>query len=174
MGSRPRTPTTLAVLGALPALVIGLAACGQTTAGQPTTASSVLPLSAASSAPPTTKAYVPEVSPEEECPGSQFSISQFMGAWREVDGSTVTTLAQHGSLSATGDGGNQYGTWQFKQAGDTPAAADIPVPSTCVLWFSWIDPTMDLFYVPLQVSADHLELSYVGRGNTIEWERTER
>ena len=160
---------------AIPALAVGLAACGKTTESAPAASPSATPTSSASApqdtAPAATTADRPEVSPDAECAGSQFHIEQFVGSWQEPGESTVTTLAQHGSLSATGTGEIKNGTWKFTQVADTPAAAQVPVPTTCVLWFAWVDPTMDLFYVPLKVTTNHLELSYVGRGNTIEWDR---
>jgi hypothetical protein len=43
----------------------------------------------------------------------------------------------------------------------------------CVLWLHWqsTSPPMDLVYVPLKATNDSLELSYVGRGNTLHWAR---
>jgi hypothetical protein len=171
--------TKFAVLCAIPTLAMGLAACDKATGGAPepvAASTSTAPGADGPSEPTATAAATttrpPEVSPDEECPGSQFSVAQFMGSWQEAGEPTVTTLAQHGALSATGGGTDQGGTWQFKPVSETPAADQMSASSTCVLWLSWIDPQMDLFYVPLKVTADHLELSYVGRGNTIEWERT--
>lgn len=43
----------------------------------------------------------------------------------------------------------------------------------CVLWLRWSDEAegTSLVYVPLKVTETSLELSYVGRGNTLTWVR---
>jgi hypothetical protein len=43
----------------------------------------------------------------------------------------------------------------------------------CVLWLHWQSPSppMDLVYIPLKATSLSLELSFVGRGNTLTWVR---
>ncbi|MFV8051685.1 hypothetical protein [Mycobacterium sp. 48b] len=177
MNTRPK----LAVLSASFCLALGVSACGTSTVTQPAPETSPAVQSRTTSAAPgsatptvapvATTTLRPNVSPDEECAGSKFSVAQFIGAWQ--DGPAVTTLSEHGSLDSNVNGDKQFGTWQFKPAGQTPAASSVPVAATCVLWFHWMDePQQDAFYVPLKVSDTSLQLSYVGRGNTIVWERT--
>ncbi|MBU9765285.1 hypothetical protein FR943_15710 [Mycobacterium sp. TNTM28] len=159
---------TLAALSIL--VAVGLSGCStSTTEGQPAARDKVA-ATTNSIATPVATTVAPEVSPDEQCAGSKFDVAGFIGAWQ--DGPTVTTVSEHGSLKSDTNGDKQFGTWKFTQAGQTPAAAQVPVADTCVLWFHWMsEPPQDLFYVPLKVGATSLELSYVGRGNTITWER---
>jgi len=50
-----------------------------------------------------------------------------------------------------------------------PAGED----NQCVLWLHWVNPAsaLDQVYVPLKVTSSSVELSYVGRGNTLTWVR---
>lgn len=152
---------TLAALSLL--LAVGMSGCTAPTE----TSTETRPTPAVT---PVATTVPPAVSPDEECAGSEFTVAGFIGAWQ--DGPTVTTLSEHGSLSSNTNGDKQFGTWKFAPAGQTPAASQVPVPGTCVLWFHWMDePQQDLFYVPLKVDATSLQLSYVGRGNTLTWQR---
>ena len=118
----------------------------------------------------------PDVSPDEECPGSEFQVAQFIGSWQEADDPTVTTLSPHGSLESVAGDKTEFGTWQFKPWDTTPAKSSRPdsAPNSCVLWLHWIADSgnLDLVYVPLTVTDTSIQLSYIGRGNTIVWQRT--
>ena len=89
---------------------------------------------------------------------------------------TVTTLSPHGSLESNADGKKEFGTWQFTPWDATPAKTSRPssAPNSCVLWLHWIADSgnLDLVYLPLEVTDTSIQLSYVGRGNTIDWQRT--
>jgi hypothetical protein len=178
----------LAVLCAVPCLAAGIAACGTSTSPQSEPAASAT-AAAVSTAPRTvvvqstpeatavaTTTVGPDVSPDEECAGSQFKVAQFIGTWQEADSPAVTWLAAHGSLQSNVHGKKEFGTWQLAHWADTPAKASLPAgaPNSCVLWLQWNTDSgqQDLVYVPLKVTDTSIELSYVGRGNTIEWQRT--
>lgn len=110
------------------------------------------------------------------CQGSEFKVAQLIGSWQEADDPTVTTLSQHGSLESVAGGKNEFGTWQFKPWDATPAKSSRPdsAPNSCVLWLHWIADSgnLDLVYLPLKVTDTSIQLSYIGRGNTIVWQRT--
>ena len=59
--------------------------------------------------------------------------------------------------------------------GNHPAKNAMPAGEAdhCVLWLHWTDPqpATDMTYVPLNVTNTSLQLSYVGRGNTLTWTR---
>lgn len=174
----------LAVLCSVPCLAAGIAACATST--EPATSATTEMVSTAprtvvvQSAPEATAVATttvrPEVSPDEQCPGSEFNVEQFIGSWQEVGGPTVTTLSQHGSLDSNSSGQKEFGTWQFTPWDTTPAKSSRPssAPNSCVLWLHWIADSgnLDLVYLPLEVTDTSIQLSYVGRGNTIDWQRT--
>jgi hypothetical protein len=179
----------LAVLCAVPWLATGIAACGTSTSPQPEPASASATTKAVSTAPRTvvvqstpdatavaTTTARPDVSPDEECPGSEFKVEQFIGSWQETDDPTITTLSSHGSLESDSSGKKEFGTWQFTPWEATPAQSSRPAsaPNSCVLWLHWIadSDNLDLVYLPLKVTDDNIQLSYIGRGNTIVWQRT--
>ncbi|MHC9296620.1 hypothetical protein ACRCUN_29500 [Mycobacterium sp. LTG2003] len=118
----------------------------------------------------------PFPSADEQCPGSEFAVEQFTGDWQEQGSPTTLSLGAHGELKSDTDGVTELGTWQFTQWDNTPvkdrqleSAADV-----CVLWLHWADVAddQDFVYVPLKVDKDRMELSYVGRGNTLVWLRS--
>lgn len=106
------------------------------------------------------------------CPGTSVTAQQFAGAWTGPDDPTTTRLAPDGTLQAYGAGA-ESGTWSVRPIGQTPGSGQLPDDGICVLWLHWASPApaFDAFYVPLKVSEAQLELSYVGRGNTLTWFR---
>ncbi|MCV7191380.1 hypothetical protein [Mycolicibacterium brumae] len=85
-------------------------------------------------------------------------------------------MSQHGSLKSDTDGAQKFGTWRFTRWDTTPAESRRPSSapgSTCVLWLYWAAKSgdQDMVYVPLKVAANSLQLSYIGRGNTLVWNR---
>ncbi len=109
------------------------------------------------------------------CAHAQFKSEQFTGDWTEAGDTTVTTLDADGTLKSHGGNNTQSGTWSYEPWKLTPAKNQIPAGEAdhCVLWLHWQlpAPELDLVYVPLKVSATSLQLSYVGRGNTLTWVR---
>lgn len=114
------------------------------------------------------------VSTDNACAQAQFSSQQFTGDWTEPGETTVTTLDPDGVLRFRG-GNNQSGTWSYEPWGLTPAKDHMPAgeDNHCVLWLHWTNPgpPLDLVYVPLKVGGTSIQLSYVGRGNTVTWVR---
>ncbi|WP_018599791.1 hypothetical protein [Mycobacterium sp. 155] len=178
----------LAVLCAVPGLAAGIAACASSTSPQsepavsattevvPTAPRTVVVQSEPDATAVATTTVRPEVSPDEQCPGSEFKVEQFIGSWQEVGDPTVTTLSQHGSLESDSGSQKEFGTWQFTPWDTTPAKSSKPssAPNSCVLWLHWIADTgnLDLVYLPLEITDTSIQLSYVGRGNTVDWQRT--
>jgi hypothetical protein len=175
----------LAVLCAVAALAIGIAACGTSTQQQGASATTeavstaprtVVVQSAPEATAVATTTVRPDVSPDEECPGAEFKVEQFIGSWQESGDPTVTTLSPHGSLESNSGGTKEFGTWQFTPWDATPAKTSKPssAPNSCVLWLHWIADSgnLDLVYLPLKVTDNSIQLSYVGRGNTVDWQRT--
>ncbi|MEN4450469.1 hypothetical protein [Mycobacterium sp. SM3041] len=111
---------------------------------------------------------------EPACPGTSVTAQQFVGAWTSPDDPTTTTLAPDGALRSRG-AGDESGTWSVRPIGQTPGAGQLPDDGICVLWLHWASPapSFDAFYVPLKVTGAQLELSYVGRGNTLTWIRAD-
>ena len=109
------------------------------------------------------------------CAQAQFSPQQFTGDWTEPGDTTVTTLGSDGTLKARGNAENRSGTWSYTPWDLTPGKAHMPTGEAerCVVWLHWTEPgpVSDLVYVPLEVSDASLQLSYVGRGNTVTWVR---
>ncbi|KWX25393.1 hypothetical protein AFM11_03750 [Mycolicibacterium wolinskyi] len=118
----------------------------------------------------------PSTSADQQCPGAGFTVEQFIGDWQEQDGPTTISLGAHGALKSDTDGVTDFGTWRFTRWDETPAKDRQPesAADTCVLWLQWTDGAgdRDFVYVPLKVEKDRLELSYVGRGNTLVWWRS--
>ncbi len=141
---------TLAVLAA------AVSAC-TTGTGQPTTTT------ATTIAASTTRA-------DAACAG--FTAQQFVGDWTSPDDPATTTLTLDGALRSRGVG-DESGTWSVRPIGQTPGSGQLPDNSICVLWLHWNSPApaFDAYYVPLKVTDTQLQLSYVGRGNTLTWIR---
>ncbi|MEE6176254.1 hypothetical protein [Mycobacterium sp. 050134] len=84
-------------------------------------------------------------------------------------------MGADGTLTSRGGGADESGTWSYQPWASTPETDAMPPgeDNQCVLWLHWVTPgpPMDLVYVPLKISGATLELSYVGRGNTVTWVR---
>lgn len=123
-----------------------------------------------------TASQAPSSAPDQQCAGSEFTVDQFLGEWEEQDSPTTISLGPHGALKSDTDGVSDVGTWEFTRWQDTPAKDQQPdsAAATCVLWLHWANEpaNQDLVYVPLKVSRQRIELSYVGRGNTLVWLRS--
>lgn len=143
----------------------------------------VLPLIAAcTSTQPSTNADAPSSQPlatssnGSDCADPEFSRDQFVGSWREPDSTVVTTLDDDGSLKQLIDSESKTGKWHFIAWRNTPADDRMPeaAAAMCVVWLSinYRDNVpLDVVYRPLTVTENSIELSYVGRGNTVEWIR---
>lgn len=145
---------------AAPVLAVALVGCSP---GNHSAASTV-------SAVPSAATAVP-AGVDHACEHTQFSAQQFTGEWTESGETTVTTLSGDGSLKSSG----QSGTWNYAPWASTPGKSSMPAgeESQCVLWLHYQSPSppMDLVYVPLKATGTSLELSFVGRGNTLTWVR---
>lgn len=112
---------------------------------------------------------------DSACEHATVSPQQLAGDWTESGDATITTLSAGGKLKSSGGNDNQSGTWSYLPWAQTPGKDAMPPgqENTCVLWLHWElpGPPMDLVYVPLKATSTSLELSYVGRGNTLIWTR---
>lgn len=112
---------------------------------------------------------------DDPCAGGQFARQQFVGDWKDEDGTQVTTLGADGTLTSLDGGTPQSGKWSYTPWEDSPAKDGMPASATgqCVLALSFTDPApaMNLVYAPLKATNTTLTLSYIGRGNTITWVR---
>lgn len=100
------------------------------------------------------------------CEG-EFSRDQFVGTWTE-DGSTgVITLNADGTM--TNSAGS--GTWEFARWGATPSRPHPGDENACVLWLK-PKPVLNLVYGVQAVTGQKVTLTYIGRGNTISWMRS--
>ena len=108
--------------------------------------------------------------------GAQFTAQQFVGEWIEQGDTLVTTLAGDGTLNSHDGATTESGVWSYTPWEFTPAKDRIPdgAGNQCVLWLRITNPAppMDLVYVPLNVTDTTMQMSYVGRGNTIVWLRS--
>lgn len=144
---------------AVAVLAAAVSAC-TTGTGQPTTTA---PTTTPTTTATTTRADV-------ACAG--FTAQQFVGDWTSPNDPATTTLTLDGALRSRGVG-DESGTWSVRPIGQTPGSGQLPDDSLCVLWLHWSSPApaFDAFYVPLKVTDTQLQLSYVGRGNTLTWIR---
>jgi hypothetical protein len=112
---------------------------------------------------------------EDACGHAKFSRQQFTGDWTEEGDTTVVTLSADGKLKSSGSNRNESGTWNYAPWALTPGKSSMPrgEDNACVLWLHWAvpGPAMDQIYEPLKVGTTSLQLSYVGRGNTLTWTR---
>lgn len=163
-------------LGWFAVAAIVAATVGCSTSGRPPASSGAASTVSSTVTPPTaTNATTAPVSgPDNACAGRQFTAQQFTGDWTE-SGDTVITLAADGTLKSRGNNDDQTGTWSYQPWKLTPAKQFMPdgQENQCILWLHWQQPgpPMDLAYFPLKLSHESLELSYIGRGNTITWTR---
>ena len=132
-------------------------------------------LSSITTQPAATTSTTAPVFGNNACAQAQFSPQQFTGDWTEPGDTTITTLGADGTLKSRGGNDNETGTWSYEPWELTPGKSQMPAGEAnhCVLWLHWAlpGPPMDLVYVPLKVSSTSLQLSYVGRGNTLTWVR---
>ena len=154
-------------------------ACTSATSSPPQTISSVTTASpsgvSSTSAPVTTSAAPTSASEDKPCAGGQFAHQQFVGDWTEQGGTTTKTLSDDGTLSSRNGATVESGTWSYTPWQNSPAKDQMPASAAnqCVLWLHLTEPApaSDLVYVPLKLTDTALELSYVGRGNTLTWAR---
>lgn len=98
---------------------------------------------------------------------SEFTRDQFVGTWTE-DGSTgLITLNADGTM--TNSAGS--GTWEFTRWAATPSPAHKGDENACVLWLK-PKPVLNLVYGVQAATDKKVTLTYVGRGNTISWTRS--
>jgi hypothetical protein len=146
------------------ALSIAVVGCGS--GGHPTAAS-------ASAVSPSPRSSFSSATALSACCASQFTSEQFTGDWTEPDGGgIITTLNPDGTL--TQRGGNmpsRSGKWSYEAWQQTPGKGSMPAgeENQCVLWL-W-KGSDDLLYYPLAVSDTSVQVSYIGRGNTLTWVR---
>jgi hypothetical protein len=163
------------LFSACAAPVVAMLLIGCSTSGHPT--SIAAPARAASSLSPvppaeTLSTAVP-AGVDSACEHATFSAQQFTGDWTESGDTTVTTLSVDGTLKSSA--GNQSGAWSYVPWASSPGKSSMPAgeENQCVLWLHYqsLPPPTDLVYVPLKATATSLELSFVGRGNTLMWVR---
>lgn len=98
-----------------------------------------------------------------------------MGDWTEAGENVIRTLNADGTLREHVDDSEWSGTWSFRPWAQTPAKKFMPEGqgNQCVLLLHWDQPgpPIDFAYFPVRVTRDLLQLSYIGRGNTIIWNR---
>lgn len=163
----------LVIACAAPVMTVALSGCSAS-GHRPTTGASARVASTLSPVPPaeTLSTAVP-AGVDSACEHATFSAQQFTGDWTESGGTTVTTLSADGTL--TSSGGSQSGTWSYVPWASTPGKSSMPAgeENQCVLWLHWQSPSppTDLVYFPLKATGTSLELSFVGRGNTLTWVR---
>jgi hypothetical protein len=158
---------------AAPAVAALLVACSQTGHQPSTPSAQAASTSSLQPAPPAaTFATAVPAGVDSACENATPSAQQLTGDWTD-SGAIVTTLGVDGALKSSG--GNRSGTWTYAPWVSTPGKSSMPAgeENQCVLWLHWqsLSPPMDLVYVPLKATNDSLELSYVGRGNTLHWVR---
>lgn len=113
----------------------------------------------------------PPAVPSADCNG-QFSPSQFVGTWQEADSPGIRTLNADGTMtSGTGDE-TATGAWEFTKWSNTPQPVRPGDENDCVLWLK-PSPVLNLVYGVLSVTAQSITLTYIGRGNTIVWNRSD-
>ena len=158
---------------AAPVMAVALIGCS-TRGHPPPTAPSALVASTLSPVPPAeTFSTAISAGVDVACDHAPFSAPQLTGDWTESGDTTVTTLSVDGTLKSSS--GNQSGTWSYAPWASTPAKNSMPVgeEDQCVLWLHWQSPAppTDFVYIPLKTTGPALELSFVGRGNTLTWVR---
>ncbi len=162
------------LIGGITVMVVGCTSAptpAPSTANASTNANASTPSSSLIAAPPTTAV----VAGDTACAETKFTSDQFVGDWKEQDGTQVMTLGPDGTLTSQGGGTPQSGTWSYAPWKDSPAKNEMPdsAATLCVLWLAITNaaPALNLVYVPLKLTDTSLELSYVGRGNTVTWVR---
>lgn len=100
---------------------------------------------------------------------SEFIRDQFVGTWAEADSTGVKTLNADGTMTSS----SGSGTWEFTRWGSTPSPAHPGDENACVLWLKPSAP-LSLVYGVQSVTDQTIKLTYVGRGNTIVWNRSNK
>jgi hypothetical protein len=168
-----RSMVKLVVACAAPVMALMLIGCSSG-AHRPSTDRSARFASTLSPVPPaeTMSTAVP-AGVDSACEHATFSPQQFTGDWTESGDTTVTTLNVDGTLTSSGR--SQSGAWSYAPWISTPGKSSMPPgeENQCVLWLHWQSPSppTDLVYIPLKATSLSLELSFVGRGNTLTWVR---
>ena len=163
----------LVVACAAPIMAVALTGCS-TSSHPPASPTSARVAPTAAPVPPaeTLSTAVP-AGVDSACEHAQFTPQQLTGDWTESGDTAVTTLSDDGTLRSSG--GNQSGAWSYVPWASSPGKSSMPPGEEhqCVLWLHWQSPSppTDLVYVPLKSTATSLELSFVGRGNTLTWVR---
>lgn len=161
---RPKDAKPRIARSVTPVVVAVAIGCAQ--GGNPPTAVGSPSVTATTTAP---------ASGNNRCAQAEIGPQQFTGDWNEQGGPTVITLGADGTLASRGGSSNESGTWSYQPWASTPGKDAMPAgeDNECVLWLHWVVPAppTDLVYVPLRITGTALELSYVGRGNTVTWVR---
>jgi hypothetical protein len=99
--------------------------------------------------------------------------SQFVGTWKEseADPSGIKTLNADGTMISGAGAETTVGTWEFTKWSNTPQPARQGDENDCVLWLK-PSPVLNLVYGVLNVTERSISLTYIGRGNTIVWNRS--
>ena len=165
--------TKLMTACAAPVMAVTLIGCSTSNHPAPTATSAHVASTLSPVPPAETMSTAVPAGVDSLCEHATFSAQQFTGEWTESGDTTVTTLSTDGSL--TSSGGSQSGTWSYAPWASAPGKSNMPTgeENQCVLWLHWQSPSppMDLVYFPLKATGTSLELSFVGRGNTLVWVR---
>jgi hypothetical protein len=161
------------------ALVMAAAVIGCSPGSHPPSAvnspSIAAPSSSNATQPAVTTSTTAPAASNNACAHNGFNARQFIGDWTESGYRAITTLGADGTLKSSGGNDNELGTWGYAAWELTPGKDQMPAGegNHCALWLHWAlpGPPMDLVYVPLKFDATSLQLSYVGRGNTVTWMR---
>ncbi len=107
---------------------------------------------------------------------SNFTRDQFVGTWNEDSSPGIYTLNTDGTLVNGVLDEKLTGTWDFTKWSQTPGKPTPGEENACVLWLkiNFRSGPMNLLYAPLSVSESTLKITYIGRGNTIVWNRANK
>jgi hypothetical protein len=152
-----------------------LAGCNSATHSTPNISSTFGMKPSSSAQPAGTPSPVAPTGDNDACNQAEFRRQQFTGDWTEAGSPVITSLDVDGKLRSGSGNESQTGVWSYVPWARTPGKSSMPPgeESRCVLWLHFEQPVppMDMVYVPLKASGTSLELSYVGRGNTLNWVR---
>lgn len=147
-----------------------LVACSTSNHPSAATSSSLVASSASPVPPAATFSTAVPAGVDNACEHATPSAQQLTGDWTD-SGEVVSTLGGDYTLKSSN---GRTGVWSYMPWSSTPGKNSMPAgeENQCVLWLHWQSQSpMDLLYVPLKATPDSLELSYVGRGNTLHWTR---
>jgi hypothetical protein len=163
----------IVVAFAAPVVAVALIGCSTSNHPAPNATSAHLATTVSAAPPAETLSTAVPAGVDKACEHAPFNAQQFTGDWTEAGDSTVTTLGADGALKSSA--GGQSGTWSYAPWASTPGKSGMPPgeENECVLWLHFQSPTppTDLVYMPLKATGTSLELSFVGRGNTLTWVR---